>query len=404
MPPTSAPTRAPIVTPRPSPRPSTPTPTPAPLPLTIWAAEEGEAFATLQRLVAAFADESGQPVTLLSRPPAALRASLISAELIDAPPPDLIWGDQDDLAELLAEGLLQPVDEAVDAELLLPAVVEGATRDGQRWGVPIMAQGGLLLYYNRAIIATAPPTTDALIVAARVASNRERFGLLLPWGQPRWLMALLHGFGGAPTDPSGTQLTLDTPAMVSALNLLVTLQGTLVDDPPLYGRSQRIFSQGFAGLTIDGDWAAATYRAYSMTLDLGIAPLPITPATGQPAVGQLGGTYLMFWHTLADPQRDRAIQLARLLSEPAVQLELAIAAGRLPALRAALADPTLLADPARAALAVSAEQARGLPPTKPMRCALSAIEIRLGWLFAGDLTVQETAAAMQRDAEDCATK
>jgi arabinogalactan oligomer / maltooligosaccharide transport system substrate-binding protein len=394
-------------TPRPTVRPATPTagPTATPVPETvrIWVAEDGKALAAVTALVERFAREQGQPVEVLGVPPAALRSQLISSELLGNAPPDLIWGDQDDLAELLVDELLIPVDELVEGVEFLPAVLQGAQADGKLWGVPVLAQGGLLLYYNRALLPNPPRTTDELIVAARATGNSENFGLLMPWGQPRWLLALLQGFGGAPIDPTGRQLTLDTPEMVQALNLLVTLRDTLVDDPPQYGRSQRIFGLGFAAMLIDGVWATEFLRTYSETLELGIAPLPVTPARGQPALGYLGGSYLML-HRDSDRQGQQfAEQLARLLVQPEQQTELASAAVRLPALRDGLPAPALAADPALAALAANAAQARGLPPTVEMRCALAAIEVRLGWLFAGDLNAEETAAAMQRDAEACST-
>jgi arabinogalactan oligomer / maltooligosaccharide transport system substrate-binding protein len=391
-------------TPRPTARPPTPAPsaTPVPEPLRIWIAEEGTALVAVQGVVERFAQAEGQPIRVLAVPPAALRTSLISGELINRPPPDLLWADQDDLAELLAEDLLLPVDGWVNTEDFLPATLQGAEAGGKLWGVPVLAQGGLLLYYNRALLPNPPRTTDELIVAARATGNSENFGLLMPWGQPRWLLALLQGFGGAPTDPAGEVLTLDTPEMVQALNLLVTLRDTLVDDPPQYGRSQRIFGQGYAAMLVDGQWAAETLRTYSETLDLGVTALPNTPASGRPTLGYLGGSYLMAYRELPPERRELAEKLARLLAEPQTQQELASATVRLPASKAGLTTPALAADPVLAALAMHAAQARGLPPTRTMRCALAAIEERLGWLFAGDLDAGETAAAMQRDAEACA--
>ncbi|NTV65210.1 MAG: extracellular solute-binding protein, partial [Oscillochloris sp.] len=311
-------------------------------------------------------------------------------------PPDLIWADQETLAGLLADGQLQAVQSKGDP---LPGLLENASADGKLWGVPLSAQGSLLLLYNRALSADPPATSDELIARSRKGQG----GLVLAWDEPRWLLPWLYGFGGSITDADG-QPTLDTPAMAAALNLFKELALANPAEVKTYGGGQRWFGEGEVAFAIDGDWSLAAYRALSETLDLGVAPLPVVPATGRRALPPLGGSFLMFQHDLAGDDLTRAKALATFLEQPTIQARLAHALGRLPASRQALNDPAIRVDPALAAAATMAGQAPGLPPTAAARCALFGIDVWLPSLLRGKLDQAATATAMQEEAEACITQ
>ncbi len=386
--------------PRPSPSPP-PSPTPTPPPLTLWVAEEGPALDLVGALVAEFSQRSAIAIELRPRPPDGLRLSLATAALQGEGPPDLLWGDQEALAGLLGDGYLQPVpDEALPAETL-PALLTAARSAGHYWGVPVSASGALLLLYNRALVTSPPTTSDALIAQARAAESPEVAGMVQAWNEARWLLPWLYAFGGAPTSADGQTITLDTPAMTATLNLMRELYGSTSEGGRSYDRGQRLLTQGYAALAIDGDWALPGYRSFSQTLDLGVAPLPVVPATGRPAAPTLGGSYLMFGQGLSAEERSTALAFAALLNTPATQTRLAVELGRLPATRSALAALPATADPALLAAAALAPDAPGLPPTTAARCALWGIDVWLPNLLKGTLNPAETPATMQREAEQC---
>ena len=355
-------------------------------------------------MLRALADEwgraSGVKVEITGTSSDGLRADLAAAALTDAPRPAVFWGGEDDLAMLVEGKLIQPVDASGDG--VLPAVVAGATRDGKLWGAPIAARGELLLLANRARAPEPPATTDDLIVRSRAARGKDNYGLVVGWAQARWLLALLNGFGGAPTTPDGAAPTLDTPQMVSALNLLRELRVAGPPAPSTYREGQRLFRRGQSAMAIDGDWSLDAYRAVSDTLDLLIAPMPVVPATGRRAVGPLGGTYAMLGASLEGEALAQARSLIAFLAAPERQARIAAALHRLPARAAALADPAILADPALAAAAQSAADALGIPPTRAVRCAWQAIDNQLPTMLTGEQSQQDAATAMQRAAEACA--
>ncbi|HMQ34922.1 MAG TPA: extracellular solute-binding protein [Chloroflexaceae bacterium] len=383
-----------------------PTPTPAPQALTLWVAEEGPALDVVRELAAEFSVESGAPIEVVARPPDGLRLSLATAALAGDSLPDLLWADGEALAGLLADDRLQPLDPALAADDLLPALRTAATADGELWGAPVAASGGLLLLYNRAMVPAAPRSSDALIVGARAAQTPEVAGMVMAWDEARWLLPWLYAFGGAPTSPDGLAVTLDTPAMTPTLNLVRELYTAAPKNGAGYARGRRLLAQGYAAYAIDGDWSLPMYRAVSDTLDLGIAPMPVVPATGRAAAPTLNGTYLMLARELAGEPLARGRAFAGFLADPATQDRLAQALGRLPPTVSALERPGApwAADPALAAAAALAGQAPGLPPTVAARCALYGIDVWLPSLLRGSIPASELPLRMQREAEACVAR
>lgn len=399
--PSATATAAPAASPTPRPTAPPPSPTPAPEPLTIWVAEEGPALEAVERFLGEAAGTT--PVRVLPRPADTLRLSLATDRLLGEPPPDLIWADGQTLAGLLADGQIQPIGPASAAGEALPALRTGAVSEGKLWGMPITAQTTLLLLYNRELIAEPPRTSDALIAQARAATSPEQAGLVQNWVEASWLLPWLYALGGAPTDAAGERPTLDTPAMEDALDLLRALYDAAPDNGDAYRRGQRLFAQGYAALTIDGDWSLEQYRAVSDTLTLGIAPLPAVSATGRPAAPLLGGSYLMLQRDLAGERLDQARAIVAALSIPPAQLQLARELGRLPALRPALGDLET-DDPALLAARAQVTRSPGLPPTLAARCAVYGINVWLRSRLSDQTDSAETATNMQREAEACVTR
>ena len=393
----------PTATAAPTALPSPQTPTPALPALTLWVAEEEPALAVVRALAAEFAATHGAPITVVARPPDGLRLSIATAALNGDPLPDLIWADSENLAGLIADGRIQSLGAGAFPADTLPALRTAASADGKLWGMPVAASGALLLYYNRALIAEAPATSDELITRARAATTAEVAGLVMGWTQSRWLLPWLYAFGGAPTTPDGLTITLDTPAMTATLNVLRELYRAAPADGAAYSRGRRLFTQNYAAMSIDGDWSLSAYRAVSATLELGVAPLPTVHATGRAAIATLGGTYLMLGRSLAGTPLARGLAFGAFLAEPAIQARLAAGLGRLPATKSALnaRAGAWAADPALAAAAAHATEAPGLPPTVAVRCALDGIDLWLPSLFKGSLPPDKAPATMQQEAEAC---
>jgi ABC-type glycerol-3-phosphate transport system substrate-binding protein len=138
--PTMRPTALP--TPRPSaPPPITaiPRPTAVPGALVLWAATTEEQLEPVRSLIADLSRSLGCDIQVIGKSADGLQADLRAAALAGLPLPDLLWGSQDDLGIVLQQGLLQPATDGLDEGAFIPAVITGATLDGQRWGTPLAA-------------------------------------------------------------------------------------------------------------------------------------------------------------------------------------------------------------------------------------------------------------------------
>jgi ABC-type glycerol-3-phosphate transport system substrate-binding protein len=379
-----------------------PTALPAPtVTLSLWTSEQGEALTLVRDLAAEFSQQAGISITVVARPPDSLRVSLLAAELADEPPPAMLWGSHNDLAELLLDEQIQAIGPAAQANHVLPALVTGATAQGRLWGDPLAATESLLLLANGTLAPQMPATTDELIALSRAAQAPERPGIVAAWDEARWLLAWLNGYGGAPTTPDGLRPTLDTPQMRSALNLLLELVQATPDEQLDYASARAYFTSQQAAFMVDGTWAVADYRNPVLALNLKIAPMPRVPATGRRAAPALGGTYLMYHRTLSGEELRQARAFGSYLQLPDTQIRLARTLQRPPALRAVLAAPPIVGDAQLGPAAAQAAEAMGLPPTRALRCALQGIEARLVPLLAGDIDQQTAAEEMQQQAEQC---
>lgn len=398
---TPPPTVAPSATPAAS-------PTPRPAGLTLWTSEQGEALQLVRALATDFSAQAGISVTVEPRPSDNLRVDLLEADLLGEPLPHLIWGNQDDLVELLIDEQIQPIGgtpalaDTADAARFVPAALEGARLDGQTWALPLALQDFFLLLYNQALVPQPPRTSDELITLSRdIARDTEYYGLVAAWQEYRWFTAWLNGVGGTLTTADGRQPALDTPAMVSALNLLLELRRAAPEEQQSYADVRALFGAGEAALAVDGDWSLPAYRALEPPLPFAIAPLPRVPATGRVAAPVASVTYLMFPRDLAGERLQEARAFASYVLTPAVQLRIARTLQRVPALRAVLTEPDITGDTLLAAAAIQAQDAMVLPPTEAARCALWAISQQLPPVLDEELEQQEAAEAMQQSAEWC---
>src|SRR5262245_3533898 len=103
-------TPAPTAAPRPTAIPPVTTIAEAPAPpsaLRLWAVAAGPQLDAVRRLVADLGQAVGLEVVVVGKSADGLVADIRADALAGLPPPDLIWGGQDELALLQGEGLLQ---------------------------------------------------------------------------------------------------------------------------------------------------------------------------------------------------------------------------------------------------------------------------------------------------------
>ncbi len=267
------PTAAPTAAPRPTAAPAITTiaqPVAPSSALVLWAVVDDARLEALRRLIADLSQPIDVEVVVVRKSADGLLADIRADALAGLPPPDLIWGTQDELGLLQRDDMLRPATEGLANNAMLPATIADATLGGQRWGTPLAAQGYLLLLYNRKLANAPPRTSDELINQARALTSGDNYGLVAAWAEPRWFVAWLHGFGGATLTADGRP-SLDTPQTVAALNLLKELRTAGPPSPSTYAEGVsppplRSTATGrwpaIASTPIRSTWASHRYQLF----------------------------------------------------------------------------------------------------------------------------------------------
>lgn len=384
--------------------------------LILWTTEPPHIRQVIDTLAQEYAASQSISLTVVAKNADSVLVDMIANHLAGIPQPDMIWANQDDLTALLLDGQIQPVALEYPVADYITATIRSATYDGKLWGYPLTLQHGLVLYYNRALVQQPPETTDQLIVVTRSSIAREGegegeeapqpdeqpvAGIVAAWNEAHWLLPWLNGYGGLPISPDGSQPLLNTPSMTATLYLMRELYAAAPPDQTDYLDGRDRFINGQVAVAIDGDWAMETYREFTTTLDLGIAPLPVIPSTGQRAAPVMGSSYLMLPRGLSDERRAMVVPFASFVVSPAIQLRLATDMERLPVIRTVVTDMQLHANPLLAALATQAPDAVGLPPTEETTCVLRAITMFVLDVLRGDSEQPVALEQMQQWAETC---
>jgi len=315
-----------------------------------------------------------------------------------AQPWQLALGDASLAAGLHAQGALEALDAHFSGTFLesfVEPTLTGVRGEGHIWGLPDSAGMHLLLFYNRTLLDTPPTDTQQLFQLAGQLTHGDQWGLVLNSYDPIWVIPWLAGYGGWLTDGEGRP-TLDSPAMVQALNLYLSWHARLTGVAPsvTYTEARRLFTQGKAAMLIDGEWALSELDQVQ-TLNWGVAPLPTVSESGRPAAPLVMARYWLVRRGLPSDQIQAALRWLSFVSGPERQLDWARRFGSLPTRRLALEDPRLARD---AYLGVSARQlqaGRGLLMGVDANYLLDAMRGPLRWLLAGAMSPEDAAHAMQ---------
>lgn len=177
-PPVEAPTEEPVVTEAPA-EPEAPVVTEAPseplATLRIWGDEQRAPV--LNELAVAFKAEYG--VELVVENISGIRDQFI----ISAPAgegPDIIIVAHDQAAQLVASGLLAPLDLGAKTAEFVPEALKAFTYEGQLYGMPYATEN-LGFFYNTDLVETAPTTWQEVydISKALIDEGKIEYGIVL---------------------------------------------------------------------------------------------------------------------------------------------------------------------------------------------------------------------------------
>lgn len=248
------------------------------------------------------------------------------------PPTAMQFNTGKQFDELVANDLLGDLEEIAVAdkwrEVLPPAIVQAATRDGKFYAVPVNIHGINWLWYNKQVFADAgiaePKTWPEVLAAAQKIKEKGLIGLAQggqPWQERSLFNSILVGEGG--TDlfyaiyRDGNQEAVKSDKFKQVAELFKQLQTTV--DPGSPGRNWNdatgMVIAGKAGMQVIGDWAKGEFTAAGLTPG---------KEYGCTVVGEggylMGGDVFVFPKNSDPAVRATQLKLATVMLDPETQI------------------------------------------------------------------------------------
>jgi multiple sugar transport system substrate-binding protein len=221
--------------------------------------------ALLEETLAAFMEKYPN-IEVIYEPIPEAYAENMTGQFSTGDPPDLFYvGATGEAAPWIEQDLLQPLDGYIEGnpeiglDHFFPGLLAPFQRDGSTYGLPKDASP-LALFYNPEMLDAAgvePPTNlDELEAAADALTSGDVTGLCLGAEIQRW-GAFIYQNGGALYNDDLTEMTLDSPETVDALDYLLALhESGLMQTPAEIGATWcgEAFGNQQAAMTMEGNW------------------------------------------------------------------------------------------------------------------------------------------------------
>lgn len=333
--------------------------------LVVWVDEERAA--ALEALTVGFEESTGTQVDVVGQASEGLRDTFIRA--VDTyQGPDVIIGAHDWLGQLVADGVVLPLDIA-DPSAFVPAGIEAVSYDGFTYGVPLSTEN-VGLVRNNAIVTETPETFDELLTQGEA---------LVRAGQAQRAIVVQQGDDGDPYHLYALQTSMGAPVFATAEDGSYTTELALGgDDGRAFARrlaelgrrgvldtaltsdaATALFTSGGSPYMITGPWNTTEFVKAGM--DITVLPVPsLGDAPAQPFVG-VQGAYVSVVSKRAAQAKEFVTEY---LASAEIQLGLYEATGRAPALVEALDQ--ISDDPAIIGLAEAGADGAPMPAIPQM--------------------------------------
>jgi sn-glycerol 3-phosphate transport system substrate-binding protein len=251
-------------------------------------------------------------------------------------PPQLAILLSVDMFALIDEDIILPWDGFIpeaEREAFLggfyPSFMRNSQTGGETWGIPFQ-RSTPVMYYNKEAFAAAgldpeapPATWDEMVEMGKALTLRDAAGNVTQWGVripssgfPSWLFTGLvaaNGQDGLAND-AGTEVQFDTPAVVEALEYLVSLASEHgIMEPGIldWGATPRAFMDGQAAIAWTTTGNLTNIRT-NAPFDFGVAMLPAKVRRGAPTGG---GNFYLF-NGSDEAQLQAAVDFVRWATAP----------------------------------------------------------------------------------------
>ncbi len=231
----------------------------------------------------------------------------LQTSLAGGSPPDVFYIDSFRLPDFVAADSIEPAEGQLEnVDDFYPSLREAFTIDDTLY-CPPKDFSTLGLQYNKALFDAAGveyPTNDwtwdDLRAAAEQLTDEENgvYGMVVSADFARWI-AFLYQAGGSVTNSDFTEMTINSPEAMEAMNFYVGLveDGFAATPAGLdSGWPGEAFGKESAAMSMEGNWIASFLNDQFPDVDYGVVQLPAGPAGeatmaftvcyGVPAIGE----------------------------------------------------------------------------------------------------------------------
>jgi multiple sugar transport system substrate-binding protein len=235
--------------------------------------------------------------------------------------PDLVRFDMPEFSAAAASGLLEPLDDKIDAQKLhlIPGPDKYLTVDGHRYGV-VFENSNYGMYYNKDIIPEAPKTFEEFVQKAKDATKGNVYGLAFRQTQAEeagvWqdIFNYVLGFGGNWSD--GGKLTLDSPKVVEGLKAYQQLyDANVIPKGADAATFRKMFTDGKIGMELNNGGYVSHIAKTSPNLNFSVARIPFP-------VKKQGALLAPIVTNANSKHKDAALAFTKWLLEPTQQVKL----------------------------------------------------------------------------------
>ncbi len=364
--------------------------------LNIWHDKEDAVIAVLEKAVKALEPD----IHVVFEKKSGLTESLKLVGNDAKAAPDLYFFAHDKIGVYAEMGILTPITDLLGADALagyVPITAQAATYKGAVYQLPVYFET-LLFMYNRQYMkdSDVPATTDELYSYMQRKTKYGHYGFVEQHSTPYYAAGWIHGFGGALIGEDGAP-RLSDPATIDALRYHLQFV-QLMPGETEYATVNTLFTEGKAHATIAGPWFVPTVRGAG--IDVGVAPMPVVDTTGKPLAPYSGVQGMQVLRVAAERKKDAITTFLKLLQDPQISVDLALATGCAPAMESCYQREDIQQNELVMAMRQTAENAVPMPNMPQMDVM---------WTVAGNLLtdvnmsgadVQQAADAAQKKAQD----
>jgi arabinogalactan oligomer / maltooligosaccharide transport system substrate-binding protein/arabinogalactan oligomer / maltooligosaccharide transport system permease protein len=319
--------------------------------------------------------------------------------------PELVYGPSDQIGPFQVMDIILPMENLFDTTFLHSFNPKALTYyKGHLYQIADKLGNHLALVYNKKLVSK-PPTTDQELIALGKKLTKDtngdghidQYGLTWNYTEPYFFIPFLTGFGGWVMDDS-SRPTLDTPAMVRALNFIQKLRDEykIIPREADYNIADILFKDGKAAMIINGDWSWSSYRKAG--IDIGVAPLPKIESTGlwcEPMVSPKGYSINA---NISEEKKKWVVELIRYLTSPDNELEAAEALNTMPTRKTLYDNNFIRNDSIMKNSELQIERGRPMPVVPELRAIWDAMRPSYQAVLNGTETPEQAAAQMQQEA------